>query len=33
LSVYDDVDYSSTFGSGGGQSVALEEFDFDAYGR
>ncbi len=33
LSVYDDVDYSSTFGGGGGQSVALEEFDFDAYGR
>jgi DNA-directed RNA polymerase subunit beta' len=33
LSVYDDVDYSSTFGGGTGHAVTLEEFDFDAYGR
>jgi DNA-directed RNA polymerase subunit beta' len=33
LSVYDDVDYSSTFGGGSGHAVTLEEFDFDAYGR
>ena len=30
LPVYDDVDYSTTFGGGSGQAVPLEEFDFDS---
>jgi DNA-directed RNA polymerase subunit beta' len=30
LSAYDDLDYGS-FSSGGGQAVALEEYDFGGY--
>ncbi|HTY73374.1 MAG TPA: DNA-directed RNA polymerase subunit beta' [Actinomycetes bacterium] len=33
LSVYDDVDYTASFGGGSGQAVTLEEFDYDPYSR
>jgi DNA-directed RNA polymerase subunit beta' len=33
MPIYDDIDFSSTFGSGSGQAVPLEQYDFDTFGR